>query len=754
MANSKEQKARTAANAEVKKPVKRKKKHRVKRKHPVLFTIFLVFFVLLISGILTGVVVGTSMFRYVDGVVNGKKVIDLDYYKSTQSQTSILYAYNSNGKPVEQTRLHGEENRIWIDYDEMPDDLIWAFVCLEDKRFFEHSGVDWRRTIGVMIKPSYNGQGGSTITQQLIKNLTKKNEVTYIRKFNEILRALNLENYYSKTEILEAYLNEVSLGCGCYGVRTAAERYFGKEVKDLTLVECATLAAITKAPYTQNPVYSYEKNHEREQYCLECMYQEGKLSKKRYKKALKKDVKILTNNTVATTGGADQHILSWYEEYVIDQVIADLQAEYGYEYSEASRMVYYGGLNIYSAVDLDVQAKLEKIYLNREGFPNSIRDKEGRLPQSAMTIMDYQGRIIAIVGGTGEKTANRAYNRATDKRAKRQPGSSMKPLGVYAPAMDLGLISPTSPILEKAIMLNGSLWPRNFNGDHGSGSYISVQEALVRSLNTVPVRILSEMLGVNSAFEYANDHFHLNLSNNDKDLSPLAVGGTNTGVTTLEMAAAFATFGNGGKYYTPYSYYKVTDRNGEILLDHTKDEPEQAIKLATSNSMRSMMTKAVTQSNGTGYGSQIPRFQTFAKTGTTSDNCDKWYCGGTPHYVCAVWYGFDYRADLRTGSSNPSKNIFRYVFGQISADLPQKTFADTIKECGGDEADATEMISTDPVTTRATTSATTTSSDDEDDDTTKATTASTTQSTTQNTTRSTTAAPPTTADGPQMVDAG
>ena len=170
--------------------------------------------------------------------------------------------------------------------------------------------------------------------------------------------------------------------------------------------------------------------------------------------------------------------------------------------------------------------------------------------------------------------------------------------------------------------------------------------------------------------------------------------------------------------------------------------------------MRSMMTKAVTQSNGTGYGSQIPRFQTFAKTGTTSDNCDKWYCGGTPHYVCAVWYGFDYRADLRTGSSNPSKNIFRYVFGQISADLPQKTFADTIKECGGDEADATEMISTDPVTTRATTSATTTSSDDEDDDTTKATTAATTQSTTQNTTRSTTAAPPTTADGPQLVDAG
>ncbi len=751
MANSNQNAAKPAATAPATKSVKKKRK-RVRRRHPVIFALFLIFFVLLISGIMTGLVVGTSVFRYMDTFVNGKKVIDLDYYKSTQSQTSILYAYNKDGKPVEQTRLHGEENRIWIDYDEMPEDLIWAFVCLEDKRFFDHDGVDWKRTIAVMVKSDYSGQGGSTITQQLIKNLTQKNEVTFIRKFNEILRALNLENYYSKTEILEAYLNEVYLGCGCYGVRTAAERYFGKEVKDLTLVECATLAAITKAPYTQNPVYSYEKNREREQYCLECMWKEGKISEKRYKKALKKKVTILKNNTVTSTGAADSHILSWYEEYVIDEVIAELQAEYGYEYNEASRMVYYGGLNIYSAVDLDVQAKLEKIYLNREGFPYSIRDKEGRLPQSAMTIMDYQGRIIALVGGTGEKTTNRAYNRATDKRAKRQPGSSIKPLGVYAPAMDLGLISPTSPILEKAITVNGKLWPRNFNGDHGSGNYISVQEALVRSLNTVPVRILSEMLGVNSSFEYANEHFHLNLSNNDKDLSPLAVGGTNTGVTTLEMAAAFATFGNGGKYYKPYSFYKVTDRNGEVLLEHSKEEPEQAIKLSTSNSMRSMLTKAVTQSNGTGYGSQISRFQTFAKTGTTSDNCDKWYCGGTPHYVTAVWYGFDYRADMRTGASNPAKTVFRYVFQQLHTNLPQKTFTDVIEECGGSAEDATEMIKTDPVTTRATTTeATSADEDDTTESTTKATTAPTTAAPT---TAAPTTRPTTAADGPQMADAG
>ena len=268
----------------------------------------------------------------------------------------------------------------------------------------------------------------------------------------------------------------------------------------------------------------------------------------------------------------------------------------------------------------------------------------------------------------------------------------------------------------------------------------------MRSLNTVPVRILNEMLGVKSAFEYANEHFHLNLSSNDMDLSPLAVGGTNTGVTTLEMAAAFATFGNGGKYYKPYSYYKVLDRNGKTLLDNTKNEPEQAIKTATANSMLSMLTKAVTQSNGTGYGSYISGFQTFAKTGTTSDNCDKWYCGGTPHYVTAVWYGYDYRADLHTGSSNPSKTIFREVFSTIHKGLESKTFADVIAETGGEKSDANIFVSTDPVV--ITESYTT-----EEKKTTESTTrrhtteASTTKprNTTEPTTAATTTAPTTTA---------
>lgn len=671
----------------------KKTKKKKKKKHPILFSLFVIIFCLGVSGVLTGLIVGTSVLSFVDESVNGKRIIDLENYKNSQSQTSIMYAYDENNKPVELTRLHGEENRIWVSYKKMPKNLINAFVSLEDKRFWEHSGVDWIRTVAVLVKPSAKGQGGSTITQQLIKNLTDQKQVTYNRKFYEIIRALNLEKFYSKKDILEAYLNTVYLGAGCYGVKTAAETYFGKSVEDLTLTECATLAGITQSPYSYNPYVNYDKSLSRRNICLDYMLKEGVITEKQHKKAVKKKISLIEKKEESSENSASNaDILSWYDEYVIDQVITDLQAKYDYEYNEAWRMVYYGGLKIYSAVDLEMQNWIEKVYKDRLGFP-SAREVEGKLPQSSMTIMDYQGRIVAIAGGTGQKTANGVYNRATDTRAKRQPGSSIKPLAVYAPAIDMGLVTPASAIKEEAITLrDGSLWPRNFNGDHGSGGYITVQEGLVRSLNTVPVRILKEMLGVDNSIKYCNESFHLNLSQNDADLSPLAVGGTNTGVTTLEMAAAFATFGNGGQYFKPYSYYKVLDRNNEVLLDNTKNKPQQAIKQKTANQTLGMMTRAVVQSNGTAYGSKIGKFQTFAKTGTTSDNCDKWYCGGTPHYVASVWYGYDYRADLRTGSSNPSKTIFKYVFDGIHADLEYKTFGDLAKEVGASSSEVNKVF--------------------------------------------------------------
>lgn len=672
---------------------KKRRKKKEKKKHPILFYTFVFFFCIFVAGMLTAIIVGGTVFSYMDEGVNGDRLIDLESYKYGQSRTTMMYAYDSEGEIVELTRLYGEENRVWVDYEDMPENLIWAFVCLEDKRFYEHQGVDWIRTIRVLVDPQYEGQGGSTITQQLIKNLTDDNANTFFRKFNEIIRALNLEKYYSKTEIIEAYLNTVSLGAGCYGVQTAAETYFGKDVSELTLAECALLAGITQAPYSQNPYANYEKCMKRKDLCLYYMHDQGKISDKKYEKLYGKDVKVLEKGSSSSSDSSDTsdtYILSWYEEYVISQVIADLQEEYDYDYNEAWRQVYYGGLNIYAAVDLDIQETLETIYENREGFPYSTYNSQGQLPNSSMTIMDYEGRIVALAGGTGEKTSNRAYNRATDSRAKRQPGSSIKPLSVYAPAIDEGRISADSMILEQAITVKGSLWPKNYNGDYGSGDYVTVEYALIRSLNTVPARILSEQLGTTTSLSYCNNKFHLNLSESDKDLSPLAVGGTNTGVTTLEMTAAFATFGNGGLYFEPYSYYKVTDRNGDVLLDNTNNAGQQAIKSSTASTMLSMLTKVVTESYGTGAGGRIGSFQTFAKTGTTSDNCDKWFCGGTPYYVASVWYGYDYRSNLNVGGSNPAKTIFKYVLNKVHSGLPSKSFSKTAEEAAAKTASASE----------------------------------------------------------------
>ena len=451
---------------------KKKKAKKKSKGHPKLYVAFLTLFCIFVAGMLTVIIIGNSVASYMDSHVNGELAINLEDYKDSQNQTSIMYGYNDAGKAIELARLHGTENRIWVDFDEMPENLIQAYVCLEDRKFFTHPGVDWIRTIAVMIKPEFAGQGASTITQQLIKNLTDDDQTTYNRKFNEIIRALNLEKNYSKKDIIEAYLNTVSLGAGCYGVKTAAETYFGKEVSELNLLECCALAGITKAPYTNNPYVNKDGNFQKRiDRCLYAMWEEGKISEKTYNKYLGKSPKVKPRGSVSTDSEEKTDILSWYEEYVIDQVIADLQKEYEYDYQEASRMIYYGGLRIYAAVDIDMQKTLEDMYRNRTGFPSSRYDSRGQLPQSSMTIMDYQGRIVALVGGTGKKTANNVYNRAVDHRAKRQPGSSIKPLSVYAPAVDLGIVSANSPIIEKALegYNNGKDWPQNFNGDHGSG---------------------------------------------------------------------------------------------------------------------------------------------------------------------------------------------------------------------------------------------------------------------------------------------
>ena len=638
---------------------------------------------ILATCVLTVLVVVTTVLVSAIVYVKGDLVVNLDEYKANQNQTSFVYAYDKSGATVELARLHGEEDRVWVDLDDMSPYLKEAFIALEDTRFMKHHGVDWIRTFGVIIKPKNIGQGGSTITQQLIKNITNNKEVTIVRKYREILMALNLEENYDKDVILEAYLNTLYLGSGCYGVKTASEKYFGKVVSELDAAECACLAVITKAPTKYNPLLNPEENLKRRNHCLKLMYDDGKgcLNEEEYNAATTENL-IFTNSPdyvpsdkikdTKTANEEEKVINSFYVDYVIQAVRDDLMEKYGYSKQQATNQIYYGGLKIYTAVDLDVQATLEDVYVNRKSFPDMVSKKDGSKVQSAMTIMDYQGRIVAMVGQAGAKTQNRGLNRAAN--SYRQPGSTIKPLATYAPAIDMNIYNYSSMIKDYAIAVNGSLWPHNVDKSLGSGNNVTVKYAIQKSLNTVPARIINYDVGIDNSFNFLRDNFHLSRldEKEDRTLSPLATGALTNGTTTVEMAAAYATFGNGGLYYKPYAYYKVTNSSGsEIVLSNENPASQRAISEETSDIMCELLQTVDTSYYGT--ASNVRKFQIMAKTGTTSSDKDRWFCAGTPYYVAAVWVGFDSPETLNA-SVNPGGKIFFRVFDDIHKGLDAKQF--------------------------------------------------------------------------------
>ena len=637
-----------------------------------------VLFGFLSTCVLTVLVVVSYVLINVVHYVNGDIVVNLDEYKANQNQTSFIYAYDKSGNTVEIARLHGEEDRVWVDLDDMSPYIKDAVIALEDTRFEKHHGVDWIRTIGVIVKPQNLGQGGSTITQQLIKNLTNNKEVTVVRKFYEILSALNLEENYDKDTILEAYLNTLYLGSGCYGVKTASEKYFGKDISELNAAECAVLVSITKAPTKYNPLINPDKNRERQVYCLDEMKENGALTEEEYNQAI--NYKLIFTNSEDYVPKVDEtqvkkeneeQINSFYVDYVRQCVQNDLMEEYGYSKQQAKDKILYGGLKIYAAVDLDIQETLEDVYVNRKSFPD-LKSKDGELVQSAMTIMDYQGRVVAIVGEAGEKSGKLGLNRAAN--SYRQPGSTIKPLATYAPAIEMNIYNYSSKVKDYAIPINGKLWPHNVDKTLGSGNNVTIEYAIQKSLNTVPARIINYDVGIDNSFEFIRDRFHLSKldEKEDRTLSPLATGALTNGTTTVEMAAAYATFGNGGLYYKPYSYYKVTNSQGtQILLSNEQPKSERAISEETSDIMCELLQTVDTSYYGT--ASNVRKFQIMAKTGTTSSDKDRWFCAGTPYYVAAVWVGFDKPESLGV-SVNPGGKIFMTVFDKIHKGLEEKEF--------------------------------------------------------------------------------
>lgn len=636
--------------------------------------------------IFTGALICVIVFSYVliDMIsrVNGERIIDLDFYKENQDQTTIIFAENEEGVPVELVKLHGEENRVWVDIENMSEWIGKAFVALEDHRFESHEGVDWySSTLGIARSALAGGKvrGGSTITQQLIKNLTGENGRSINRKYNEMISALNMEKHYEKEDILEAYLNTIYLSHNCYGVQTAAETYFGKDISELNIAECASIAAITQIPADYDPLWQPENNKERQEVCLYKMFEQGMITQEQYDEAVAFEL-IFTNseNYVEKVDEDDdstthREIYSYYVDFVIDSVIKDLK-DAGYSHYEATKMMYSGGLRVYSAVDTRVQSIVEDVYENRTNFPSERAASTKELAQSAMTIMDYSGRVVAIVGGAGEKTENRSNNRAVS--AIRQPGSSIKPLSIYTAAIEEDYATWSSKILNYGITWKGKRWPDNYGGNPGDpNGYVTAQYALSISYNTVPAQLLM-MMGFKTSYDYLTEKFHISTVTDGIDsVSPsaLATGGTNGGCTTLEMAAAFATFGNGGKYYEPYCYTKVTDSTGENIILQNNPEGEQVISPETAYVMNQMLRTVMQGPVGTGRAYNVKGFTSYAKSGTTTNNNDKWMVAGTPYYISAVWFGYDQNKSVGT-SSNPAGMIYKTVMDRVHKGLAEKSF--------------------------------------------------------------------------------
>lgn len=616
-----------------------------------------------------GIICSSVLFVYGYSIVHGDVVFNLDDEASSQNQTSFIYGYDDNNEPVEITRLHGEENRIWLDIDDMTPYLSKAFIATEDERFEKHHGVDWIRTIGVLVKPTNSGQGGSTITQQLIKNLTDENDVTFVRKFNEILSALNLEKHYSKDQIMEAYLNTIYLSHGCYGVKTAAETYFGKDVKDLNIAECATLAGITQFPTKYDPLLNPENNKKKQEYILGKMKSNNFITEEEYEEA--KNYKLVFTNSPDYQGsqvsdnGNDSDdsssINSYYTDYVIDEVIEDLQNA-GYSAKKARSLIYGGGLKIYSAVDFTVQNAIEDVYENYRKMPDET-------VQGACVIMDYKGRVLGMVGGTGKKEANRTLNRAW--QSTRQPGSTIKPLSVYGPALEKSLqdddvdIYWSTPTKDAPLMnIDGKPWPTNEGGTY-SNRTVTVQYGLANSLNTISARTLDK-IGTTYSYDFFKNKFHIStLTPQDCDLAPMATGALTYGVTVLEMTAAYQAFGNGGYYYEPYGYYKIEDSKGNVIIEKTPEkDKEVALSENTSWVMNRLLNTVMTQGTGRYYA--LNGIECIGKTGTTTESYDRWFMGGTPEYIGGIWYGYDENKEVVYSLSyNPAGTLWNSVMKQI-----------------------------------------------------------------------------------------
>lgn len=655
------------------------KKHEMSRKWRIIWSVTAIF---CIAVTVIAAVAGVALCIHIRRSFSFE--LDLTLFEaSARGGTTKLYYCDENGDAIEMTseRLEGG-SCIYADHDELPQQLIDAFVAIEDKRFWRHSGIDMRRTAHAALNYLTRGSmrfGGSTITQQLIKNITGERDNTIERKLQEMIWARYLEGCMTKQQIIELYLNIINLSRGCIGVQAAANTYFSKDVSELTLAECATIAAITNNPSYYDPISHPENNIARRDLILDQMLEQGYIDSVAHAAAIAEPLTLDTSirNEV-------QNVNSWYTDMVIEDVIADLCEQYDYTPQSASVLIYSGALRIYTAVDIEMQALLDEYFEAAEGLP---RGTDENSFQAAMVIIDpTNGDILAVAGAIGEKSGDRVQNYATQTR--RPSGSVIKPLSVYAPALEYGLITTGSVYDDVPLVFNASSsgytpWPRNSPNVYRG--LTNVMTAVRDSVNTVTVRILEE-LGVDRSFDFLRDKVGLKslISSQtqsdgsvitDRGLAALALGQQNYGVTVREMTAAYTALANGGIYSEPRSYYRVTDSRGNVLLSREDERQQQALSAATAALTTVMLQNVV--SSGTASAITLDRrIDVAGKTGTTQDNCDKWFIGYTPYLLGGVWCGYEYPKSMNGISGNPCLEIW----DEIMTALHEKYLASSSAE--------------------------------------------------------------------------
>ena len=583
-----------------------------------------------------------------------------------QDKTSFIY--DSQGNLI--TDYKGTEDRIMVSIDEIPEMLQNAFIAVEDARFYEHNGVDVKRIVGALVANFTSGstQGGSTITQQLIKQTVLSSEQSYKRKLQEAYLAMELETRYTKKQILESYLNTIFLGGSYYGVRVAAYGYFGKSLDQLTLRECAMLAGLTRSPNYYNPRSNfYTRNTEgsstpditnnRTDYVLRQMRENGLITAQQYNAALDRSTASVLEKSPAST---DMYAYPHYVEYAISDVVDTFLDLNGLEDTSANRYAMEnklrtGGYSVYLCLDTGIQEIVEDTLANWSSYPR-LRDPSDKVyqsrnsdgtyteieqPQAAACVFDYRtGELKAIVGGRYKPTTRKTLNRASGMTMP--VGSSIKPLTVYAPAIDLGA-SPASIAYNMPVPISGwkdssgkDSWPKNYGGGGYKGPQ-SFRSALRNSYNTAAAQILMTYVGVSRSVEY----LHL-MGIPDKNINadPFGLALGSSGLTPVQMAVAFGTIANKGVYQQPLSFSRIVDSNGNVVVDmHQQQDRHQVFKPSTAYLVVDMLKEAV--QSGTGTKAKISSQVVAGKTGTNSDSKGVFFAGMTGWYSGSVWIGHD-----------------------------------------------------------------------------------------------------------------